>query len=200
MPNSYDQLSQDQKQRVMTWSIAPGYQHTFSANTLLTVNPYGRRDQMNYYPSRDIFADNPATAQQTRFLTNYGIKADISHAHGRHNLKVGHPDPADAIARAIPVRHYQSGLQSGLPRCVRRILSICPTVTNPAQCATVNPSYQPNPDLQPGIVPYDLTRGGSLFTFYGKHNINQYAFYVTDAIRVGNFTSISGFATTSTTA
>ncbi len=80
-PNSYDQLSQDQKQRVMTWSVAPGYQHTFSANTLLTVNPFGRRDQMNYYPSRDIFADNPATAQQTRFLTNYGIKMPTFRTH-----------------------------------------------------------------------------------------------------------------------
>ena len=29
VPNSFDQLSQDQRQRVMTWNVAPGYQHTF---------------------------------------------------------------------------------------------------------------------------------------------------------------------------
>src|SRR6185369_17240720 len=48
IPNSYDQLPQDQRQRVLTWSVAPGYQHTFSAHTLLTVNPYIRKDQFNY--------------------------------------------------------------------------------------------------------------------------------------------------------
>ncbi len=40
VPNSYDQLSQDQKQRVLTWNVAPGYQHTFGSATLLTVNPF----------------------------------------------------------------------------------------------------------------------------------------------------------------
>jgi len=187
VPNSYDQLSQDQKQRVMTWSIAPGYQHTFNAETLLTVNPYVRRDQVNYYPSRDIFADNPATAQQTRFLTNYGIKSDISHAHGRHNLKAG-----IQIQQTRLLERFQFGITNYAynPVCLDASGSPLdlPTITNPAQCMTVNPTYQPNPNLQPGIVPYDLTRGGSMFTFYGKHNINQYAFYVTDAVKLGNFT------------
>ncbi len=40
VPNSYDQLTQDQRQRVLTYNIAPGYQHTFSGRTLLTVNPF----------------------------------------------------------------------------------------------------------------------------------------------------------------
>ncbi len=57
IPNDLDQLGQDQHQRVLTWSFAPGYQHTFSSRTLLTVNPYIRKDQVNYYASRDPFAD-----------------------------------------------------------------------------------------------------------------------------------------------
>ena len=88
-PNSYDQLTQDQHQRVLTWSIAPGYQHTFNAHTLLTVNPYVRRDQLDYYASRDPFDDTPVTASQNRFLTNYGIKADIAWTHGRQEIKTG---------------------------------------------------------------------------------------------------------------
>jgi hypothetical protein len=38
--NQYDQQAagQDQRQRVLTYNIAPGYQHTFNPNTLLTVN------------------------------------------------------------------------------------------------------------------------------------------------------------------
>jgi len=64
IPNSFDQLSQDQRQRVLTWSIAPGYQHTFSGKTLLTVNPFVRRDQLNFYGSRDPFSDAPVFAAQ----------------------------------------------------------------------------------------------------------------------------------------
>ena len=32
-----------------------------------------------------------------------------------------------------------------------------------------------------------MTRGGSYFRFHGLGNINQYAFYVTDDIKLGNF-------------
>ena len=39
IPNTYDQLGQDQRQKIATFNIAPGYQHIFSASTLLTVNP-----------------------------------------------------------------------------------------------------------------------------------------------------------------
>ena len=89
VPNAYEQLAQDQKQRVMTWMIAPGYQHTFNDHTLLTVNPFVRRDQVNYYASRDPFDDNPITAAQNRFLTNYGLAADLTYQHGRHTSSWG---------------------------------------------------------------------------------------------------------------
>ena len=59
IPNDYDQLTQDQRQHVATWSVAPGYQHTFNAHTLLTINPYIRKDEFFYYGSRDPFADTP---------------------------------------------------------------------------------------------------------------------------------------------
>jgi hypothetical protein len=89
VPNDLDQLSQDQKQRVMTWNIAPGYQHTFGAQSLLTINSFARRDQVSYYGSRNPLADNPAAISQTRFLTNYGVKADLATTRGRQNLKFG---------------------------------------------------------------------------------------------------------------
>src|SRR5207245_1774994 len=41
VPNTYDQLGQDQRQRITTFNLAPGYQHTFSSSTLLTgLVPY----------------------------------------------------------------------------------------------------------------------------------------------------------------
>jgi hypothetical protein len=76
IPNDYDQLAsgQDQHQRILTWSIAPGFQHTFSSKTLLTINPYVREDQLNYHPSGDPFADFPATQSQNRHLLNWGVR------------------------------------------------------------------------------------------------------------------------------
>jgi len=49
-----------------------------------------------------------------------------------------------------------------------------------------------NPNLQPGIVPFDLSRNGSLFGFHGKANVNQYAFYFSDTIKIGKLTVTPG--------
>ncbi len=191
VPNSFDQLSQDQKQRVLTWSIAPGYQHTFSAHTLLTVNPYVRRDQVNYYASRNPFADTPATASQNRFLTNFGVKADIAHSQGRHNIKAG-----IQIQQTRLLENFQFGITDPAynPVCLNAAgdALLLPGVTNPSACSTINPTYVPNPNLQPGIVPYDLTRGGSLFNFHGKANITQFAAYITDEMKFGKLTINAG--------
>ena len=191
VPNSYDQLSQDQRQRVLTWNIAPGYQHTFNAHTLLTVNPYFRRDQVNYYASRDPFADTPVTASQLRFLTNYGLKADIAYLRGRHDIKVGMQVQQTRLAE-----NFQLGITDPRynPVCLdaNQNALLLPGISDPARCGSVNPTYMANPMLQPGILPYDLTRGGALFNFRGRHNVNQLAFYVTDSIKFGNLTVNAG--------
>ncbi|MBV9937698.1 MAG: TonB-dependent receptor, partial [Acidobacteriaceae bacterium] len=191
VPNSYDQLSQDQKQRVLTWNIAPGYQHTFSANTLLTINAWGRRDQVNYYGSRDPFDDTPVTESQKRFLTNYGSRADVSIVRGKHNLKFGtqiqQTRLLENFALAVtdptynPVCLDADGNPLGLPG-----------ITDPNNCGAVDPAYQANPGLLPGLIPYDLTRGGSPFYFRAKHNVNQAAFYANDQITLGSFSINAG--------
>ncbi len=190
-PNSYDQLSQDQRQRVMTYNIAPGYQHTFNAHTLLTVNPYLRRDQVNYYGSRDPFADTPVTVSQDRFLTNWGIKADISYQRGIHDFKFG-----TQLQQTRLVEHFTFGITDPTfnPVCLDGDQNplLLPGVSDPDTCSTINPTFTGNPNLQPGIVLFDLSRGGSQFSFRGRKNINQYAFYVADTIRLGNFTINAG--------
>ncbi len=89
VPNTLDQPNQDQRQKVLTYNIAPGYQHTFGAGALLTVNTFLRRDQVYYDPSRDPFADTPATVGEYRSLANYGIRADYNYVHKIHNIKAG---------------------------------------------------------------------------------------------------------------
>jgi hypothetical protein len=192
IPNDYDQLQQDQHERVLTWSIAPGYQRTFSAHTLLSVNPYIREDQVNYYASRDPFNDTPATQSQSRHLLNYGVKADVSTTKGRHNIKYGLD-----IKQTRLLENFRFGITDptfNSPCIDTNGFSVSDTnLTSPSQCAGAGfqPNVSSNPDatvpFAPGLFPFDLTRSGSLFSFHDTGNINQYAFYAQDAITAGNF-------------
>ncbi len=183
IPNSYDQLSQDQRQRVLTWNVAPGYQHTFNSHTLLTINPYIRKDQFSFYASRDPFADTPFTSSQDRQLLNYGIRADVSVVSGRHNFKVGTDLKQTRLRENFgfgvtdPTFNAVCVDKSGDPVGA-------PTPTDPTRCG--RSGYTPNPDFLPGLLSYDLTRNGSIFRFHGTANINQFAAYVQDSIKFGN--------------
>ena len=61
-----------------------------------------------------------------------------------------------------------------------------PTPTDPNACAALG--LQPNSSLLPGLVPYDLTRGGSLFTFGAHADIKELSAYLEDTIKLGNWT------------
>jgi len=189
IPNTNDQPGQDQRQKVLTYNIAPGYQHTFSPKALLTVNPFYRQDKVDYYSSRDIFDDSPVSPQQSRGLLNWGVRADVNYVSGAHNLKVGtqimQTRLREQFAFGITDPDYNAVCvdRDGGPQDL-------PTITNPATCASRG--FLSNPDLQPGLVPYDLTRGGRLFSFADRANINQAAVYVQDNITLGHFTLTPG--------
>jgi hypothetical protein len=182
IPNSYDQLPQDQRQRVMTWNIAPGYQHTFNAHYLLTINPYIRKDQFIYYPSRDLLNDTPSTQSQNRQLLNYGVRSDLAINVGRHNIKIGvdlkQTRLQEEFAFGITDPGFNAVCQDSSGAAIAD-----PTQTNPEACAALG--FQPNQSFQAGLLPFDLTRGGSLFTYRARHNINQYATYIQDSITLG---------------
>ncbi len=185
IPNTFDQLNQDQRQRVVTFNVAPSYQHTFNQRMLLTVNAFLRQDQVNYYPSRNLFADTPAMLSQARRLSNFGTKADLSYVHGIHNVKVG--------LQAMQTRlkeNFNLGITDPLfnPVCVDRNGNPreLPAVTNPSGCAALG--FQPNPGLQPGLTPYDLSRGGDEFAFSGRGRITQFAFFAQDALTIKSLT------------
>jgi hypothetical protein len=89
IPNNLDQTAQDQRQKVVTFDFAPGYQHTFGAKALLTINPFVRQDRVHYYPSPDPSDDFPATLSQNRRLMNWGVRGDVSYTSGHHNVKIG---------------------------------------------------------------------------------------------------------------
>jgi hypothetical protein len=189
IPNDLDQvdtfngLSQDQRQKVVTWNVAPGYQHIFNENTLFSLNPYVREDQFNYYPSNQRFADQPLTQGQSRRLFNYGVKSDFSKTVGRHSLKFG----VD-VKQTRLLENFNFGITSSTfnAPCLNADGTPDPdtTLTDPSQCTG---AITPNPGFSSLQLPFDLTRGGALFFFHAAHNINQYGIYAQDSIKAGNF-------------
>ena len=162
--NTFEQeaLGQDQRQRVKSINIAPGYVHVFNPSTVLTINPYFRLDQVNYYPSANPFFDQTQTVSQQRRLLNTGIKADVSYVKGIHNIKFG-----GQYQRTFLNEGFQFGITD-------------PDFNDPA-----------SPDFIPGLLPFDLTRGGRLFTFNGRADIKQQAAFVQDAMNFKNGLTLS---------
>jgi hypothetical protein len=189
IPNTYDQPNQDQRQKVSTFNLAPGYQHTFGAKAVLTVNPFYRIDHVNYYPSSDPFNDTPATISQNRTLSNWGAKADLSYSSGRHNLKIG-----TQLMQTRLNEKFTFGITDPFFNavCVDKTgdPQELPNITNPNNCAKAG--FVANPGLLPGLPPFDLTRGGKLFQFKDSANINQAAFYIQDSIKFGNLVVQAG--------
>jgi hypothetical protein len=66
-----------------------------------------------------------------------------------------------------------------------------PALVNTGQCATAG--FGLNPAFSASLLPFDLTRAGSLFAFHATQNINQYAFYIQDGLTLGSFQVNVGF-------
>jgi len=161
IPNQFDQeaLGQDQHQLVRSIDVAAGWVHTFSPYTLFTINPFYRLDQVWYFPSPNPFQDQTQTISQQRRLTNAGLKSDLAYTKGRHNIKVG-----------VQASHtfLTEGFQFG--------------ITDP------NFNVPGSPSFLPGLLPFDLTRGGHDFTFNGHTDIKQEAVFLMDNITVQQLT------------
>lgn len=164
IPNTIDQQSsgQDQREQVRTFNIAPGWVHIFNSSTVLTFNPHVRQDQIGYYPSASLLSDQPATVQQNRSLTNFGVKSDIAYLKGRHNVKFG-------------IQISQTNLKEDFHL----------GITDP----TYPGFLDANGNLFPGLAPYDLTGpNGTMFHFHGDAHIREQAVYLQDAITLKNLT------------
>ena len=164
-PNQFDQqaIGQDQRQIVHSLNIAPGYVHIFSATTVLTINPYYRLDNLKYLASNNPFSDQTISFSQSRRLNNVGVKADLSYVKGKHNAKFG---------VQLSQTRLNEGFQFGITD---------PDFNDPA-----------GPDFLPGLLPFDLTRGGHYFVFNGHADIKQEALYAQDNLTLGQATASLG--------
>jgi hypothetical protein len=166
----------DQRSQIKTFNIAPSWTRLLSSTAVFTLGAFVRRDQFNYYPSADPFADlGPTNLQretvgQNRTLTNAGLRSDISYVKGIHNLKVG-----AVYEQTFLDEHDTLGI-------------VDPTLLPSLTDANGNPCFVGSVALDSpctDLLPFDLTRGGGRYTFNGHTDVKELALYVQDNITKG---------------
>jgi hypothetical protein len=202
----------DQRSKIGTFNIAPSWTRLISTNSVFTLGAFVRRDDYNYYPSGDPFADlGPPSLQresvgQNRTLTNTGIRSDISYAKGINNIKAGVTYEQTFLAENDAIGIVDPAYNAP---CLTLSTAASPNVpvpgfTDPAQCGaagyaanvvdTTSPYFNPNspnsafyPAFNPALFPYDLTRGGVSYTFNGHTDVKELALYLRDVITAGHW-------------
>ena len=215
----------DQRSKIGTFNIAPSWTHVLNTNSVLTLGAFVRRDDYDYYPSKDPFADlGPPSLQrqsvgQDRTLTNAGIRSDLSYVKGVNQIKAGVTYEQtflrenDSLGIVDPIFNAPCITASPVNSVNPNPYVPVPGFTDPSQCTGANlpntlteygnlgyvippgqPNagpYNPNPFFYPvfnsTLSPYDLTRGGGLYTFNGRTDVKELALYVRDVITVRNW-------------
>jgi len=177
----------DQHSKIGTINISPTYTRVISNYAVLNLGAFLRRDDYNYYPSRNPLADlGPANLQtssiaQNRTLTNVAVHSDYSYAKGIHNFKAGAQygqtflRENDSLGIVDPTYAFSApclGLD-GTPVAGYSGQSLCPN--------GINSSYRSV------LAPYDLTRGGSLFNYLGRTDVKELGLFVEYQIKAGNW-------------
>ena len=182
----------DQRSQIKSFNIAPSWTRALNNNAVFTLGAFVRRDQYNYYPSANPFADlapdlQAQTVGQDRTLSNAGIRSTISYVKGIHNIKVGATyqqtflDENNRLGIVDPTFNFVCFNADRTPNTSR-------SVTDPAQCGGAqNPGGSVNPGFNSLLLPFDLTRGGGLFPFHGHTDVKQLGLYVQDSISKGNW-------------
>jgi hypothetical protein len=204
-PNGAPVGPADQRSQIKTFNIAPSWNRLLGNTAVFTLGAFVRRDQFNYYPSADPFADlgpinlQRETVAQNRTLTNAGLRSDISYVKGINNLKAGAVYEQTFLDEHDPLGIVDPTLNAPCVAFSAAQNQYVPVqgFTNPSQCTGVNqpntaqnfnaPNSSQYPNFNPILLPYDLTRGGALYTFNGHTDVKELALYVQDTITKGSW-------------
>jgi hypothetical protein len=222
-PNTYDNLNPaqfndllasgslpatDQRSQIGTYNIAPTWTHVVNADTVLNTGAFARKDQFDYYPSRNPLSDlGPAnlqreTVSQSRSLANLGVHSDLSWSRGRQNAKAGITYQQTLLRESFGLGIVDPSLNAP---CLDVNNNPVPGFTDPSQCAAAG--YQPNVAANPNAASlfnpilgcYDLTRPApsandgcassnvSSYRFTGRTDMKELALYIQDSITAGNW-------------
>jgi hypothetical protein len=178
----------DQRSKIQTFDIAPVYTRVIGSDQVLNFGAYARKDFYSYYPSDTLLADKgpPSLQNQTvsqyRTLFNMGVHSDYSYVKGIQNLKGG-----IVYEQTFLREHDNLGVVAPTfnSPCVDANGNPLPGFSDPAQCAGYGDA--PNPSYNPVLAPYDVTRGGGLYRFFGHTDVKELSMYIEDQIKAGNW-------------
>ncbi len=205
-PNSYDNLNvqnvlsggasaspvigsvgnTDQRSQIGTFDIAPTYTRVLSNYAVFNFGPYVRRDAYNYYPSGNPLADEGPSNLQTssisqyRTLTNAGVHTDVSYSRGINTVKIGANYSQTFLRENDSLGVVNPEYNSP---CVDGNGNALPGYSDPNSCG----NNFTNPNYLSVLAPYDLTRGGSEYSYFGHTDVKELALYAQDQITVGNW-------------
>jgi hypothetical protein len=184
VPNTYDQqgAGQDQRQHMTSFNADLGFSRVLGPALLLTANTWVRQDRVEYFPSANLFSDQPATLSQSRRLTSTGMRSDVTFSHGRHTVKSGAQIQVTPLSEAFSTGLTDPAFNSP---CVDGSGTPVPDplLRQVGQCAAAG--YAENSSFQPGLLQFDLTRGGALLQFRGAATIAEESAYAQDGIQLG---------------
>jgi hypothetical protein len=150
---------------------------------------------------------------QNRTLTNAGVRSDYSYVKGINSVKAGVTyqqtflDENDTIGIVDPT--YNSPCITFSADQNQYVAVGRSTVSDPSQCAgaylpntlatyaslgftnSQGQAFNPNPAFypvfNPGLLPYDLTRGGTYYPFNGHTDVKELSLYIRDVITKGKW-------------
>ena len=185
----------DQRAKIETYDIAPLYTHLIGSNAIFNFGGFVRRDGFNYYPSNNPLADlGPIQSQsitQNRTLLNAGVRSDYSLQYGRNSIKVGGLYQHTFLRERDGIGVINSTFNSP---CLDQKQNPVSGFTDSTQCAAagLQPNDGSNPAVtsapfNPVLLPYDLSRGGSTYNYFGHTDVKELGLYAQDQIKAGNW-------------
>ena len=178
----------DQRSKIGTFNISPTYTRVISNNAVLNFGAWVRKDLYNYYPSNNPLADlgppnlQTSSISQNRTLLNTAVHADLTYSKGINNIKIG-----AQYGQTFLREHDYLGVVDATYNapCVDVNGNPLPGYADPSTCDGVV-SF-PNPAYLSVLGPYDLTRSGTEYAYFGHTDVKELALYIEDQIRAGNW-------------
>jgi len=195
-----------------TWNHIINMDTIFTLEGWARRDAYNYYPSQNPFADLGTFNLQRESVGQDRTLLNSGARASVSYVKGIHNVKAGISyeqtllNENDKLGIVDPTFNAPCiGPNTNLLTGPYTAYASVQGLSAPSQCAgaglqaNVNPnapasSLNPNPlgaSIYPlfnsTLLPYDLTRGGTPYSFYGHTDVKELAMYVEDSITWKNF-------------
>jgi hypothetical protein len=213
---STDQRSQIQTFNIApTWTRLINSSTVLTVGAWVRRDAYNYYPSDNPFADLGPFTLQRESISQYRTLTNSGARSSVSHVKGIHNIKAGVDyeqtflGENDSLGIIDPTFNAPCLGPNTNPN-TETFYPLAPVqgFTDPSQCAAagLEPNTLANPDpnvpgnpvngflstalyplYSPTLAPYDLTRGGGLFTFNGHTDVKELSLFLQDTITEGSW-------------